>query len=72
MEKNFIVVPTHKNEGDIKRCTNYSEIKLMSHTSKLWKRVMEERLRQAIKILKINLVLSLGGQLWKLLSHLGN
>ena len=40
-----ILVPIYKNKGDIKSCTNYREIKLMSHTMKLWERVIEQRLR---------------------------
>jgi hypothetical protein len=30
-----ILVPIFKNKGDIQSCTNYREIKLMSHTMKL-------------------------------------
>ena len=40
-----ILVPIYKNKGDIQSCTNYRRIKLMSHTMKLWKRVIEHRLR---------------------------
>ena len=39
-----ILVPIYKNKGDIQSCTNYWRIKLMSHTMKLWKRVIEHRL----------------------------
>jgi hypothetical protein len=39
------LVPIFKNKGDIQSCTNYRGIKLMSHTSKLWERVIEHRLR---------------------------
>ena len=39
-----VVVPIYKNKGDIQNCTNYRGIKLMSHTTKLWERVMEQRL----------------------------
>ena len=45
-----VVVPIYKNKGDIQNYTNYCEIKLMSHTMKLWERVMEQRLKQKIKI----------------------
>ncbi|KAL5577569.1 hypothetical protein UlMin_019268 [Ulmus minor] len=40
-----IVVPIYKNKGDILDCLNYRGIKLMSHTMKLWERVIEQRLR---------------------------
>ena len=36
-----ILVPIYKNKGDIQSCTNYRRIKLMSHTMKLWERVIE-------------------------------
>jgi hypothetical protein len=39
------LVPIFKNKGDIQSCTNYLGIKLMSHTMKLWERVIELRLR---------------------------
>jgi hypothetical protein len=39
-----ILVPIFKNKGDVQSCTNYRGIKLMSHTMKLWKRVIEHRL----------------------------
>jgi hypothetical protein len=39
------LVPIFKNKEDIQSCTNYRGIKLMSHTMKLWERVIEHRLR---------------------------
>ena len=45
-----ILVPIYKNKGDIQSCTNYQEIKLMSHTMKLWERVIEQRLRGMMQI----------------------
>jgi hypothetical protein len=41
-----ILVPIFKNKGDVQSCTNYLGIKLMSHTMKLWERVIEHRLRR--------------------------
>ena len=41
-----ILVPIFKNKGDAQDCTNYRGIKLMSHTMKIWERVIEERLRK--------------------------
>jgi hypothetical protein len=40
-----ILVPIFKNKGDVQSCTNYREIKLMSHTMKLWERIIEHLLR---------------------------
>src|SRR4051812_8114764 len=40
-----ILVPIFKNKGDVQSCTNYRGIKLMSHTMKLWERVIEHRVR---------------------------
>lgn len=40
-----IVVPVHKNKGDIQSCTNYHGIKLMSQSLKLGKRIIEHRQR---------------------------
>ena len=34
-----------KNKDDIHSCSNCSGIKLISHTMKLWERVVERRLR---------------------------
>jgi hypothetical protein len=39
------LVPIFKKKRDIQSCTNYQGIKLMSHTIKLWERVIEHRLR---------------------------
>jgi Reverse transcriptase (RNA-dependent DNA polymerase) len=47
-----ILVPIFKNKGDIQSCTNYRVIKLMSHTMKLWERVIEHRLRKLTTISK--------------------
>jgi hypothetical protein len=40
-----ILVPIFKNKGDVQSCTNYRGIKPMSHTMKLWERIIEHRLR---------------------------
>jgi hypothetical protein len=39
-----ILVPIFKNKRDVQSCTNYRGIKLMSHTMKLWERIIEHRL----------------------------
>jgi hypothetical protein len=45
-----ILVPIFKNMGDVQSCTNYRGIKLMSHTMKLWERIIEHRLRGVINV----------------------
>ncbi|KAK3516828.1 hypothetical protein QTP70_023704, partial [Hemibagrus guttatus] len=45
-----VLVPIFKNKGDVQSCSNYSGIKLMSHTMKLWERVVEARLRKVVEI----------------------
>ena len=45
-----ILVPIYKNKGDIQNCSNYRGIKLMSHSMKLWERVIEARLRDIVPI----------------------
>jgi Reverse transcriptase (RNA-dependent DNA polymerase) len=47
-----ILVPIFKNKGDIQSCTNYRGIKLMSHTMKLWERMIEHRLRKLTTVSK--------------------
>ncbi|KAK3509854.1 hypothetical protein QTP70_015741 [Hemibagrus guttatus] len=44
------LVPIFKNKGDVQSCSNYRGIKLMSHTMKLWERVVEARLRKVVEI----------------------
>ncbi|KAH1238660.1 LINE-1 retrotransposable element ORF2 protein [Glycine max] len=45
-----MLVPIYKNKGDIQNCANYRGIKLMSHTMKLWERVIERRLRKETQV----------------------
>lgn len=45
-----ILVPLYKNKGDVQDCSNYRGIKLMSHTMKLWERVIEQRLRSKVVV----------------------
>ncbi|KAK3522562.1 hypothetical protein QTP86_023279 [Hemibagrus guttatus] len=44
-----VLVPIFKNKGDVQSCSNYRGIKLMSHTMKLWERVVEARLRKVVE-----------------------
>jgi hypothetical protein len=45
-----ILVPIFKNNGDVQSCTNYRGIKLMSHTMKLWERIIEHYLREVTNV----------------------
>ena len=38
------LIPLFKNKGDAQICGNYGGIKLLSHTMKLWERVIEKEL----------------------------
>ena len=40
------LVPIYKQKGYIQQCSNYRGVKLMSHTKKLWKRVVDCRVRE--------------------------
>nr|XP_043626012.1 uncharacterized protein LOC122597488 [Erigeron canadensis] len=44
------VIPIYKNKGGVQSCRNYRGIKLLSHTMKLWERVIEMRLRRVTKV----------------------
>ena len=44
------LIPVYKNKGDTQACGNYRGIKLLSHTIKLWERVIEKRIRQEVLI----------------------
>ena len=39
-----------KNKGDVQCCSNYRGIKLISHSMKLWERVVEARMGYKVKI----------------------
>lgn len=46
------LVPMYKNKCAVQSCENYRGIKLISHTMKLWKRVLGLRLRRETKVLE--------------------
>ncbi|XP_019238846.1 PREDICTED: uncharacterized protein LOC109218899 [Nicotiana attenuata] len=48
LESTMIVL--YKNKGDIQNCNNYRGIKLLSHTMKVWERVIEGRMRRSVSI----------------------
>ena len=47
-----VLIPIYKNKRDAQCCENYREIKLMSHTMKVWERIIETRLRDRVEITK--------------------
>ena len=47
-----VLIPIYKNKGDTQCCGNYRGIKLMSHTMKIWERIIEARLRDREEISK--------------------
>ena len=50
--KRSVLIPIYKNKGDAQCCGNYRGIKLMSHTMKVWERIIEARLRDRVEISK--------------------
>ncbi|XP_070057114.1 uncharacterized protein [Nicotiana tomentosiformis] len=44
------MIPVCKNKGDIQNYNNYRGIKLLSHTMKVWERVVELRVRRSVSI----------------------
>ena len=47
--RDSVLIPIFKNKGDVQSCSNYRGIKLISHTMKLWERIVEKRLRSDLK-----------------------
>ncbi len=43
------LLPFSKNKGDSRKCTNFRAIKLLSHTMKIWERVILDRLRKVVQ-----------------------
>jgi hypothetical protein len=60
MQFNFICFPFFygyfsinlQEQGDVQNCTNYRGIKLMSHTMKLWEKIIEHHLRGMTNAIK--------------------
>jgi len=44
------VIPLYKNKGDVQDCNNFRGIKLLSHSMKLWERVIERRLQKDVSV----------------------
>ena len=47
-----VLIPINKNKEDAQCCGNYRTIKLMSHTMKVWERIIKARLRDRVEISK--------------------
>ena len=47
-----VLIPIYKIKWDAQCCGNYRGIKLMSHTMKVWERIIEPRLRDRVEISK--------------------
>ena len=47
-----VLIPIYKNKGNAQCCRNYGGIKLMSHSMKVWERIIEARLRDRVEISK--------------------
>ena len=47
-----VLIPIYKNKGEAQCCGNYRGIKLMSHTMKVWERIIEARLKDRVEISK--------------------
>ena len=44
--RNSETIPLYKGKGDIMDCSNYRELKMLSHTMKLWEKMIARRLRE--------------------------
>ena len=47
-----VLTPIYENKGDTQCCGNYRGIKLMSHTIKVWERIIQARLKDRVEISK--------------------
>ena len=45
-----VLVPIYKEKGDVQQCQNYRGIKLLSHTMKIWERIVNERVRGEVEM----------------------
>ena len=54
--KRSVLIPIYINKGDAQCCGNNREIKLMSHTMKIWERIIEGRLMMMMMIFYSRLV----------------
>ncbi|VDO60044.1 unnamed protein product [Heligmosomoides polygyrus] len=50
---NSTIVPIFKQKGDASECSNYRGIKLISHTMKIYERLVDSRLREMVPISQV-------------------
>lgn len=50
MHRQWIITPVYKGKGSVQDCGNYRSIKVMSHTMKLFERIIDMRMRQECTI----------------------
>ena len=43
-------VPIYEGKGDALKCEKYRGIRLLEHRFKMWEKVLEERVREAVQI----------------------
>ena len=48
--RDSVIVPIFKEKDDINNCGNYRCIKMISHTTKSWERIIDRRLREETSI----------------------
>ena len=48
--RDSVIVPIFKEKGDIQDCGNYRDIKMISHTMKIWERTIDRRRREETSI----------------------
>ena len=48
--KKSVLIPIYKNKWDAQCCNTYRGIKLISHTMKVWQRIIKARLRDRVEI----------------------
>ena len=48
--RNIVITQVNLEKGDIQDCGNYRGIKLMSHTMKIWKKIIDQRIRKETEI----------------------
>ena len=47
-----VLISIYKSKGDAQCCGSYRGMKLVSHTMKIWERIIEARLRDRVEISK--------------------
>ena len=45
-----VLVRIYKEKGDVQECQNYRGIKLLSHTMKIWERILDKRVRGEVEV----------------------